>query len=358
MKRTRVIEVLNSPQATEALLVKGWVRTRRDAKGLSFLELNDGSCLKNLQVIVDAATPAAEALDTITTGAAVEVEGALVSSPGKNQQWEVHAVAVRLLGSAGADAYPLQKKRHTDEFLRSIAHLRPRTNKYGALFRIRSEMAFAVHQFFRQRGFHLLHAPIITGSDCEGAGEMFRVTTLPATPPAGETERLDVAEDFFGKEANLTVSGQLEAELFACALGNVYTFGPTFRAENSNTPRHAAEFWMIEPEMAFADLEDNMDLGEDLVRNLVKHALGTCADDLELFARFVDPDLMANLRTVGEDSYARMPYSEAIVALQRSGKAFQFPVEHGVDLQTEHERLSDRGILQEACHGARLPQGN
>ena len=260
MRRTPILEALNSSQAAETLLVKGWVRTRRDAKGLSFLELNDGSCLKNLQVIVDAATPAAEALDTITTGAAVEVNGALVASPGKNQQWEVHAVAVRLLGGADADAYPLQKKRHSDEFLRSIAHLRPRTNKYGALFRIRSETAFAVHQFFRQRGFHLLHAPIITGSDCEGAGEMFRVTTLPLAPPAGDAQRSDPAEDFFGKEAGLTVSGQLEAELFACALGNVYTFGPTFRAENSNTPRHAAEFWMIEPEMAFADLEDNMDL--------------------------------------------------------------------------------------------------
>ena len=345
MRRTRVLDALNSSQAAESLLVKGWVRTRRDAKGLSFLELNDGSCLKNLQVIVDAATPAAKALDTITTGAAVEVEGALVASPGKNQQWEVHAVALRLLGSADADVYPLQKKRHSDEFLRSIAHLRPRTNKYGALFRIRSETAFAVHQFFRQRGFHLLHAPIITGSDCEGAGEMFRVTTLPFAPPAGEAQRPDPAEDFFGKEASLTVSGQLEAELFACALGNVYTFGPTFRAENSNTPRHAAEFWMIEPEMAFADLEDNMDLGEDLVRSLVKHALAECADDLELFARFVDPELMANLRTIAEDSYARMPYGDAITALQRSGKKFEFAVEYGVDLQTEHERY----LTEEYC---------
>ena len=345
MKRTRILEALNRSQATEALLVKGWVRTRRDAKGLSFLELNDGSCLKNLQVIVDAASPAAEVLDTVTTGAAVEVQGALVASPGKNQQWEVHAAALRLLGSADADAYPLQKKRHTDEFLRSIAHLRPRTNKYGALFRIRSETAFAVHQFFRQRGFHLLHAPIITGSDCEGAGEMFRVTTLPFAPPAKEAERQDVAEDFFGKEANLTVSGQLEAELFACALGNVYTFGPTFRAENSNTPRHAAEFWMIEPEMAFADLQDNMDLGEDLVRSLVQHTLAACADDLELFARFVDPDLMTNLRTIAEDSYERMPYGEAIAALRRSGRAFQFPVDYGVDLQTEHERY----LTEEYC---------
>ena len=345
MKRTRVLEALNSAQARDAILVKGWVRTRRDAKGLSFLEINDGSCLKNLQVIVDAVTPAAAALETVTTGAAVEVEGALVASPGKNQQWEVHANALQLLGGADPESYPLQKKRHTDEFLRSIAHLRPRTNKYGALFRIRSETAFAVYQFFRQRGFHHLHAPIITGSDCEGAGEMFRVTTLPVSPPPGTPERPGVADDFFGKEANLTVSGQLEAELFACALGNVYTFGPTFRAENSNTPRHAAEFWMIEPEMAFADLEDDMDLGEDLVRGLVNHVLEHCVADLELFTRFVDPDLMANLRTIAEESYVRMPYSEAIAVLQRSGKPFQFPVAYGVDLQTEHERY----LTEEYC---------
>ena len=237
---------------------------------------------------------------------------------------------------------PAAEKRHTDEFLRSIAPPRPRTNKYGALFRIRSETAFAVHQFFRQRGFHHLHAPIITGSDCEGAGEMFRVTTLPFSQPS---ERPDVADDFFGKEANLTVSGQLEAELFACALGNVYTFGPTFRAENSNTPRHAAEFWMIEPEMASLICKEDMDLGEDLVRSLVKHTLAECAADLELFARFVDPDLMANLRTIAEESYVRMPYREAITVLQRSGKSFEFPVAYGVDLQTEHERY----LTEEYC---------
>ena len=357
MRRTRVLDALNSAQARDALLVKGWVRTRRDAKGLSFLEINDGSCLKNLQVIVDAATPAAATLETITTGAAVEIEGTLVESPGKNQQWEVHAHALRLLGGADPDAYPLQKKRHTDEFLRSIAHLRPRTNKYGALFRIRSETAFAVHQFFRQRGFHHLHAPIITGSDCEGAGEMFRVTTLPVSPPPGAPERPDVVDDFFGKEANLTVSGQLEAELFACALGNVYTFGPTFRAENSNTPRHAAEFWMIEPEMAFADLQDDMDLGEDLVRSLVQHALAACAADLELFARFVDTDLMANLRTIAEASYVRMPYREAIAVLQRSGKPFEFPVAYGVDLQTEHERYLTEEYCQKPVMVHDYPRG-
>jgi asparaginyl-tRNA synthetase len=330
----------------EQLRVQGWVRTRRDAKGLSFLELNDGSCLRNLQVIVEEAGPAYEHLKPITTGAAVEVAGALVASPGKGQQWELRATQLTLLGAADADTYPLQKKRHTDEFLRTIAHLRPRTNKYGALFRIRSESAFAVHKFFRDRGFYYLHTPIITGSDCEGAGEMFRVTTLPLGLPAASQAAEVFADDFFGKEAGLTVSGQLEAELFACALGNVYTFGPTFRAENSNTPRHAAEFWMIEPEMAFADLEDDMDLGEALVKSLVTHVMEHCTEDLELFARFVDPDLMRHLETIAQAAYVRLPYAEAIAILQRSGKAFEFPVAYGVDLQTEHERY----LTEEYCH--------
>jgi asparaginyl-tRNA synthetase len=282
----------------------------------------------------------------VTTGAAVEVAGALVASPGKGQRWELRATQLTLLGAADADTYPLQKKRHTDEFLRTIAHLRPRTNKYGALFRIRSESAFAVHTFFRDRGFYYLHTPIITGSDCEGAGEMFRVTTLPpGLPASGQTAEV-FADDFFGKEAGLTVSGQLEAELFACALGNVYTFGPTFRAENSNTPRHAAEFWMIEPEMAFADLEDDMDLGEALVKSLVTHVMDHCAEDLELFARFVDPDLMRHLEAIAHTSYVRLPYVEAIAILQRSGKAFEFPVDYGADLQTEHERY----LTEEYCH--------
>ncbi len=242
-------------------------------------------------------------------------------------------------GGADPETYPLQKKRHTDEFLRTIAHLRPRTNKYGALFRIRSESAFAVHQFYRDRGFYYLHTPIITGSDCEGAGEMFRVTTLPMSGlpiVAGETP---YDTDFFGKEANLTVSGQLEAELFASALGSVYTFGPTFRAENSNTPRHAAEFWMIEPEVAFADLDDNMDLAEDFVKYLVNHVREHCAADLDLFGRFVDKNLMANLEVIASKSYARLPYTEAVEILQQSKKDFEFPVSYGVDLQTEHERF-------------------
>jgi asparaginyl-tRNA synthetase len=345
MRRTRVIEALNSQTAKEHIVVKGWVRTRRDAKGFSFLEINDGSCLKNLQVIVDETVPAHEHLRTVTTGAAVEVEGTLVASPGKGQQWEVRATGVRLIGATDADTYPLQKKRHSDEFLRTIAHLRPRTNKYGALFRIRSESAFAVHQFFRERGFYYLHTPIITGSDCEGAGAMFRVTTLPPMLPEGQPATSAGADDFFGKDASLTVSGQLEAELFACALGSVYTFGPTFRAENSNTPRHAAEFWMIEPEMAFADLDDDMDLGEALVKSLVTHVLEHCAADLALFARFVDTELMANLDLIANASYVRLPYREAIEILQRADKAFDFPVAYGADLQTEHERY----LTEEYC---------
>jgi asparaginyl-tRNA synthetase len=339
MKRTLIKDLLNSDAAADRVRVNGWVRTRRDSKGFSFLEVNDGSCLKNLQVIVDEMLPVFAQLKDVTTGAAVEIIGALVESPGAGQRWEVRASGLCLLGAADPDTFPLQKKRHTDEFLRTIAHLRPRTNKYGAMFRIRSEAAFAVHRFFRERGFHYLHSPILTGSDCEGAGEMFRVTTLPHCPAASSGQEDPFAGDFFGKEAGLTVSGQLEAELFACALGSVYTFGPTFRAENSNTPRHAAEFWMIEPEMAFADIHDNMDLAEDLVKALTVHVLEHCREDLDLFAKFVDKQLMANLETIAAGSYGRLPYASAIDILKASGRAFEFPVDFGVDLQTEHERF-------------------
>jgi asparaginyl-tRNA synthetase len=338
MRRTRINDALNSQAPMGQILVKGWVRTRRDAKGVSFLEINDGSSLNNLQAVIAESALADGSLIGVSTGAAVEVEGALVESPGKGQRWEVQATQVRLVGAADPDTYPLQKKRHTDEFLRSIAHLRPRTNKYGALFRIRSESAFAVHSFFRDRGFYYLHTPIITGSDCEGAGAMFRVTTLPHGVQEPAPSAQVYGDDFFGQEAYLTVSGQLEAELFACALGDVYTFGPTFRAEDSNTPRHAAEFWMIEPEMAFADLQDNMDLAEALVKSLVAHVMDHCAADLELFARFVDPDLMRNLEVIAKAAYVRLPYTEAIELLQRSGKKFEFPISYGADLQTEHER--------------------
>jgi asparaginyl-tRNA synthetase len=337
-KRTRIVDALNSESPLGHMLIKGWVRTRRDSKGFSFLDINDGSCLRNIQVFVEEDSHAYKTLKEVTTGSAVEVTGSLIESPGKGQKWEIKAGDLTLVGPAEPETYPLQKKRHSDEFLRSIAHLRPRTNKYGALFRIRSESSFAAHKFFRDRGFYYLHSPIITGSDCEGAGEMFRVTTLPVSKVNPENTGNVFEDDFFGREAGLTVSGQLEAELFACALGNVYTFGPTFRAENSNTPRHAAEFWMIEPEMAFADLNDNMDLGENLVKSMAIHVMENCKEDLELFTRFVDKNLIHILETVIENTYSRISYTDAIDILRASGKTFEFPVDWGVDIQTEHER--------------------
>lgn len=337
MHRTSINEALNAEAPKDSVTLMGWVRTRRDAKGFSFLELNDGSCLANIQVIVDEGVVDADVLKQLNTGSSVKVEGMLVESPGKGQRWEVKAKAVSVFGDADPESFPLQKKRHSDEFLRTIAHLRPRTNKFGAIFRIRSEAAFAVHEYYRRNGFFYVQTPIITGSDCEGAGEMFRVTTLdPATgKPAGENP---FEGDFFGRGAHLTVSGQLSAEVFACSLGKVYTFGPTFRAENSNTPRHAAEFWMIEPEVAFADLGDNMDLAEDFLKSLIDHVRTRCAADLDLFAKFVDKDLMASLDNIMAKPFVRLPHGEAIQILKKSGRQFDFPVQDGMDLQTEHER--------------------
>lgn len=338
MRRTPIVDALQAEEASKEVKICGWVRTRRDAKGFSFLELNDGSCLTNLQAIVDESVPTYEIIKEVSTGAAVEVHGELVPSPGKGQKWEVRATELKLLGAADADDFPLQKKRHSDEFLRQIAHLRPRTNKFGAAFRIRSEAAFAVHKFYRDKGFFNVHTPILTGSDCEGAGEMFRVSTLPVTGVEAPKEGSVFDEDFFGREANLTVSGQLEAELLAMGLGKVYTFGPTFRAENSNTPRHAAEFWMIEPEVAFADNEDNMDLAEEMTKYVVKHILENCAEDINLFAKFVDKELMGRLENIINEPFARVSYTEAVELLSATKKKWEFPVEWGIDLQTEHER--------------------
>ena len=331
MKRTLIVEALAAEAPRSAVTVCGWVRTRRDAKGFSFLELNDGSCLANIQCIVDAGTPAYDALGEVNTGAAVSVSGALVESPGKGQRWEIRAGELTVFGLADQESFPLQKKRHSDEFLRTIAHLRSRTNKYGAAFRIRSEAAFAVHDFFRSRHFAYVHTPLLTGSDCEGAGEMFRVTTL--APGAARTDG-----DFFGRPCNLTVSGQLEAEALALGLGRVYTFGPAFRAENSNTARHAAEFWMIEPEMAFADLRDNMELGEGLTRHVIDHVLTRCGEDLALFDKFVDKGLVDRLKSMIARPFARVSYGEAVGILEDCGREFEFPVAFGVDLQSEHER--------------------
>ena len=333
MKRTKIKYALNAQSPMDEILVKGWVRTKRDNKGFSFVELNDGSCLGNIQTVIDH-TPEIEAvLAKVGTGASVAIIGALVESPGKGQKWEIRGTSIELIGEADQETFPLQKKRHSDEFLRSIAHLRPRTNKYGALFRIRSELAQAVHKFFADKDFFYIHTPIITGSDCEGAGEMFRVTSLEAG------SKLPPEEDFFGKPSQLTVSGQLSVEMFSLSLGDCYTFGPTFRAENSNTARHVAEFWMIEPEIAFADLADDMDLGEEMIKYLVTHILDHCADDVELFAKWVDKTLMPTLEAVLKDDFARVTYTEAIDILKKTKKSFDYPVEWGIDLQTEHERF-------------------
>ena len=330
--RTLIKHVLASTEPRDALTVAGWVRTRRDAKGFSFLELNDGSCFASLQAIADANTAGYADLAKFTTGSSAIVEGRLVASPAAGQKWELQARSVRLIGAADP-TYPLQKKGHSLEFLRAIAHLRPRSNLFGAVFRTRSKLAFAVHQFFQERDFVYVHTPIITASDCEGAGEMFRVTTLKGNLDA------QPQADFFGKPTYLTVSGQLEGETFACALSNIYTFGPTFRAENSNTARHAAEFWMIEPEMAFCDLAGDMDLGEEFIKAMARYTLEHCAEDLAFFAKFIDKSVQERLRFVAERPFQRVPYSEAVEILRKSGKTFEFPVEYGVNLQYEHERF-------------------
>ncbi len=324
--------------AREAVSVAGWVRTKRDAKNFSFLELNDGSCLGNLQIIVDSTLDDFDQVRQLNTGAALRVSGALVASPGKGQAWELKAQSVIILGTAPAD-YPLQKKRHSDEFLRTIAHLRPRTNKYGALFRIRSRLAHAIHGFFQERGFHWIHTPIITAADCEGAGEMFQVTTMNLADIPITDGKIDYDQDFFARQASLTVSGQLAVEPYCLSLGKVYTFGPTFRAENSNTARHIAEFWMIEPEIAFADLTDAMQLGEGLVRYLAGFMLHECADDLALFSQFVDKTLLARLQTISEREFIRLPYTEALDILKQSGQRFEYAIDWGRDLQAEHERF-------------------
>ena len=324
-------EALASNKTVDGVIICGWVRTRRDSKGFSFLSINDGSCLANIQVIVDDGIPGSESISTATTGSSVKIKGQLVESPGKGQSFEIKALEVEITGIAD-ETYPLQKKGHSPEFLRQIAHLRPRSNLFGCVFRTRSRLAYAIHQFFQEKGFVYVHTPIITASDCEGAGEMFRVTTL------NENET-DTNNDFFGKPTYLTVSGQLEVETFACALSNVYTFGPTFRAENSNTTRHASEFWMIEPEMAYCDLEGDMDLAEEMIHSLITDTLEHCAEDLELFGKFVDKGLLERLRSVSDQAFQRISYTDAVKILESSGMEFEYPIEWGMNLQTEHERF-------------------
>jgi asparaginyl-tRNA synthetase len=335
---TSVKEALRATGPAQRIKVQGWVRTRRDSKDFSFIELNDGSSLPNLQVIARNSLSNYSSVQRLTTGASIIVQGELVASQGKGQKWEVVADQIEVVGPAD-DTYPLQKKGHTPEFLREIAHLRPRSNLFGSVFRVRSRLAYAIHTFFQERGFVYVHTPIITGSDCEGAGELFHVTAIdPRDPPRTANGEIDYSKDFFARATYLTVSGQLEAEAFALALSKVYTFGPTFRAENSNTSRHANEFWMIEPEMAFTDLNGNMDLAEEVVKYLVRDIRENCPDELGLFAKFVDKELLARLDFVVERKFQRVPYTDALHLLQKSGEKFEFPVEYGLNFQSEHER--------------------
>src|SRR5215471_19242040 len=329
--------VLQSAEPIDSVRVQGWIRTRRDSKDFSFIELNDGSSLRNLQIIARNSLPNYAEIQKLTTGASLRVAGALVASQGKGQTWELVADKIDIVGIAD-DSYPLQKKGHTPEFLREIAHLRPRSNLFGSVFRVRSRLAFAVHKFFQERGFVYVHTPIITGSDCEGAGELFRVSTIDLKNPPRKGNEIDYAKDFFARQTYLTVSGQLEAEAFACALSKVYTFGPTFRAENSNTSRHASEFWMIEPEMAFCDLIGNMDLAEEFVKHLIADARKHCPEEMELFSKFVDKELLARLDFVVDRAFQRITYSEAVELLKKSREKFEFPIDYGLNLQSEHER--------------------
>jgi asparaginyl-tRNA synthetase len=338
MKRTKVADLLRSADFGKEVNVKGWVRTKRGNKNVAFIALNDGSIIHNIQVVVELANFSEADLAPVNTGACISVDGTLVESKGAGQTVEILAKKIDVYGSADPEKFPLQKKGHTLEFLREIAHLRPRTNTFGAVFRIRHHLSFAIHKFFNDKGFFNLHAPLITGSDAEGAGEMFQVTTLDLDNiPRNEDGSINFKEDFFGRSTNLTVSGQLEGELAATALGLIYTFGPTFRAENSNTPRHLAEFWMIEPEMAFYDINDNMDLAEELLKYLVRYALENCKDDLEFLNNMYDKELLNRLKSVANHPFKRLTYTEAIDVLKSSGKKFEFRAEWGVDLQKEHE---------------------
>ena len=339
MKRTKIVDLFNPDMLGKEVSVKGWVRTRRGNKHVQFVALNDGSTIRNIQIVFDLAKFDEEQLKAVSTGSAIHVTGMLVESMGKGQSCEIQANLLEIYGGADPEKYPLQKKGHTLEFLREIAHLRPRTNTFGAVLRIRSALAFAIHKFFQERGFYYLHTPLITASDCEGAGAMFQVTTLDVeNPPRTEEGKVDYTQDFFGKTTALTVSGQLEGELGATALGAIYTFGPTFRAENSNTPRHLAEFWMIEPEMAFYDIADNMDLAEEFIKYCISYALDNCRDDIDFLAQMYDPDLVTRLEDVVKSEFVRLPYTEGVKILEESGKKFEFPVYWGADLQSEHER--------------------
>ncbi|WP_290083415.1 asparagine--tRNA ligase [Paramuribaculum intestinale] len=339
MKRTKITDLYSPGMIGKEVDVMGWVRTRRGNKHVQFVALNDGSTIRSVQIVFDMTLFSDDDLRPVTTGSAIHVKGLLVESQGRGQSCEVQAQTLEVFGTADPATYPLQKKGHSLEFLREIAHLRPRTNTFGAVLRIRSALAFAIHKFFQERGFYYLNTPLITASDCEGAGAMFQVTTLDiANPPRDEEGRVDYSADFFGKPTALTVSGQLEGELGATALGAIYTFGPTFRAENSNTPRHLSEFWMIEPEVAFIDIADNMDLAEDFIKYCISYALERCHDDIEFLSQMYDQELEARLRSIVDSTFVRLTYTEGVKILQESGRKFEFPVSWGIDLQSEHER--------------------
>jgi asparaginyl-tRNA synthetase len=340
MEKRRIIDILRTGQPDESLMIQGWVRTKRDLKGFAFIEVNDGSSLASLQVVLNAEMPEYEALlKQVNTGASVEVTGVLVPSQGKGQRIELKAQTVKVYGEADPATYPLQKKRHSFEFLRTIGHLRSRTNSLGAVFRVRNACANAIHQFFQERGFLWVHAPIITTNDCEGAGELFTVTSLDLKQlPFKKAGEVDYSKDFFGGRAYLTVSGQLEAEVMAMAFSNVYTFGPTFRAENSNTSRHLAEFWMVEPEMAFCDLQGDMDLAEAFLKHIFKSVLETCPEDMEFFNQRIDQTVLATADNIINNQFERITYTEAIALLEKADQLFEYPVKWGLDLQSEHER--------------------
>lgn len=338
MQRSKIRELLGRESAGDDVLVQGWVKTRRSSKAVSFVQISDGSTLTDIQVVADESLPNFQAVEALTTGCSVSVVGSLVDSPGKGQKYEIHAKSIEIVGESDPDTYPLQKKRHTVEFLRDIAHLRPRTNTFGAMARVRNALAYAIHGFFQEKGFLFLQAPMITTSDAEGAGAMFRVTTLDLEKVPMKDGSVDVEEDFFGKPTFLTVSGQLEAESFALALSDVYTFGPTFRAENSNTSRHLAEFWMVEPEVAFCDLDGLADLSEEFLKHVFTYVLNHCQEDLGFFNQWYDKTAISTLEGIVNSNFERLTYTEAVDILQASGESFEFPVVWGSDLQSEHER--------------------
>jgi len=359
MQKKPIAQLLRTGQPDETVTIQGWVRTKRELKEFAFMEVNDGSCLANLQVILNPDVPDYQTiLQQVNTGASVEVAGVLVPSPGKGQRIELRANSVQVYGEADPATYPLQKKRHSFEFLRTIGHLRSRTNTIGAVLRVRNACASAIHQFFQERGFLWIHSPIITASDCEGAGELFTVTNLNLNEiPKTEDQLVDFSQDFFGRQAYLTVSGQLQAEVMAMTFGNVYTFGPTFRAENSNTSRHLAEFWMVEPEMAFCDLQGDMDLAEEFLKYVFSSVLENCPEDMEFFNKRIDNTVLATAENIINNQFERITYTDAIAQLEKADRKFEYPVEWGTDLQSEHERYLAEELFQKPVIVSDYPIG-